>query len=65
MCDSYTFELGHRYVVYAIEQDESGFADQYPRGTRILGVGDCILRIREDVEQEARKMDTRLAAAFS
>ena len=37
MCDSYKFELGRRYVVYAIQQDkEGGWADQYPAGTQIL-----------------------------
>ena len=24
MCDSYVFELGHRYIVYAIQQDRGG-----------------------------------------
>lgn len=56
MCDSYTFEVGHRYVVYAIQQDEFGFADQYPAGTKILSVGNCILRIQEDIEEEARRL---------
>jgi hypothetical protein len=57
MCDSYIFEVGHRYVVYAIQQDkEGGWADQYPAGTKILSVGGCILRIREDVEAEAKRL---------
>ena len=57
MCDSYTFEVGHRYVVYAIQQDkEGGWADQYPKGTQILSVGGCILRIREDVDAEAKRL---------
>jgi hypothetical protein len=57
MCDSYVFELGHRYIVYAIQQDsEAGWSDQYPAGTKILGVGGCILRIREDIKAEASKL---------
>ena len=57
MCDSYVFKVGHPYIVYAIQQDsEGGWADQYPTGTKILGVGGCILRIREDVEIEASKL---------
>jgi hypothetical protein len=55
MCESYTFEVGRRYVVYAIQQDkENGWADQYPAGTKILAVGDCILRIRQDADAEVR-----------
>ena len=54
MCDSYLFEVGHRYMVYAIQQDkEGGWADQYPSGTKILSIGNCILRIREDIAVEA------------
>jgi hypothetical protein len=54
MCDSYTFEIGRRYVVYAIQQDkENGWADQYPKGTKILALGMCILRVREDFAAEA------------
>jgi hypothetical protein len=56
MCDSYIFEIGHRYVVYAIQQNEFGFGDQYPAGTKILSVGNCILRIREDVEEESKRL---------
>ena len=57
MCNSYVLELGHRYIVYAIQQDsEQGWADQYPAGTKILGVGGCILRIREDIRAEASKL---------
>jgi hypothetical protein len=53
MCDSYQFELGKRYIVYAIQQDkENGWADQYPAGTKILAVGDCILRIVTDLPAE-------------
>jgi hypothetical protein len=57
MCDSYKFELGKRYIVYAIEQDkENGWADQYPKGTRILALGACILRIarEKDVPFESK-----------
>ena len=57
MCDSYTFEIGHRYLVYAIRQDkEGGWADQYPTGTKILSVGSCVLRIREDIEDEVKRL---------
>ncbi len=55
MCDSYKFELGRRYIVYAIQVDkEGGWADQYPTGTKILAIGDCILRVRQDVNAEAK-----------
>jgi hypothetical protein len=55
MCDSYKFELGRRYIVYALQIDkESGWADQYPMGTKILAIGDCILRVRQDVDAEAK-----------
>jgi hypothetical protein len=51
MCDSYKFELGRRYIVYALQVDkERGWADQYPPGTKILVIGDCILRVRQDVD---------------
>jgi hypothetical protein len=52
MCDSYKFEQGKRYIVYAIEQDSEGgwWANQYPKGTKILAVGDCILRIAADAD---------------
>jgi hypothetical protein len=59
MCDSYLFEVGKRYIVYAIEQDkEAGWADRYPAGTNILSVGACILRIRtgSDVAAEAKSL---------
>ena len=47
MCDSYVFLQGERYIVYAIETDsEGGWADQYPRGSKILSIGDCVLRIQ-------------------
>ncbi len=56
MCDSYKFELGQRYIVYAIQVDkESGWADLYPQGTRVLDVGGCILRIiSQDMDTEAK-----------
>jgi hypothetical protein len=55
MCDSYKFELGRRYIVYALQVDgEYGWADQYPPGTKILVIGDCILRVRQDVDTEAK-----------
>jgi hypothetical protein len=55
MCDSYKFELGQRYLVYAIQVDkENGWADSYPTGTQILVIGDCILRVRQDVNAEAK-----------
>lgn len=55
MCDSYKFEIGRRYVVYALPQDkEGGWADQYPSGTKILVIGDCILRVRQDADAEAK-----------
>jgi hypothetical protein len=54
-CDSYKFELGRRYIVYALQVDkESGWADQYFPGTKILVIGDCILRVRQDVDAEAK-----------
>jgi len=57
MCDSYKFELGRRYVVYAIQQDkEGGWADQYPAGTQILATGGCTLRIREDADAETKRL---------
>ena len=57
ICDSYKFELGRRYVVYAIQQDkESGWADQYPAGTQILATGGCTLRIRENANAESRRL---------
>lgn len=55
MCDSYKFEIGRRYIVYALQvEKESGWADQYPPGTKILVIGDCILRVRQDVDTEAK-----------
>jgi hypothetical protein len=55
MCDSYKFELGQRYIVYALQVDkENGWADSYPTGTQILVIGDCILRVRQDVNAEAK-----------
>ena len=55
MCDSYKFELGRRYIVYALQIDkEGGWSDQYPAGTKILTVGNCILRIRRDTDVEAK-----------
>jgi hypothetical protein len=49
MCESYTFAVVRRYVVYAIQQDKEGeWADQYPAGTKILASGDCIMRVRQD-----------------
>jgi hypothetical protein len=55
MCDSYKFELGQRYIVYALQVDkENGWADSYPPGTQILVIGDCILRVRQDVNAEAK-----------
>jgi hypothetical protein len=55
MCDSYKFELGKRYIVYALQVDkESGWADSYPTGTQILVIGDCILRVRHDLNAEAK-----------
>ena len=55
MCDSYKFELGQRYIVYVLQVDkENGWADSYPTGTKILVIGDCILRVRQDVNAEAK-----------
>ena len=57
LCDSYTFETGQRYIVYAIRIDkESGWNDKYPAGTKIISVGDCILRIRKDIAEEAKRL---------
>lgn len=57
MCEGYTFEVGKRYVVYALERDkEGGWADQYPAGTKILVIGDCILRVRNDAAAEAKRL---------
>jgi hypothetical protein len=55
ICDSYKFEIGRRYVVYALQNDkEAGWADQYPTGTKILVIGDCVLRVRRDADAEAK-----------
>jgi len=55
MCDNYKFEVGRRYIVYALQQDkESGWANQYPAGTKILTIGACILRIRTDADAEVK-----------
>ncbi len=55
MCDSYKFEPGRRYIVYALQHDkENGWADQYPAGTKILGIGNCVLRVRQDADVEAK-----------
>jgi len=59
MCDSYLFKVGERYILYAVEQDkENGWADKYPSGTRILAIGDCILRVRtgDDLAGELDKL---------
>jgi hypothetical protein len=59
MCDSYLFEMGKRYIVYAIEQDkEFGWADKYPEGTKVLSIGDRNLRVRtgDDVTGELRRL---------
>lgn len=64
MCDSYKFELGQHYIVYAIQVDkESGWADLYPEGTKVLDVGGCILRIRQDVEAEAKLLGKTRASS--
>ena len=55
MCDSFKFEVGRRYVVYALQHDkENGWADQYPKGTLILSIGNCILRVRPDADAEVK-----------
>ena len=57
MCDSYKFEVGRRYVVYALQNDAmGGWADKYPSGTKILAAGDCILRVRQDADAEAKRL---------
>jgi hypothetical protein len=57
LCDSYTFETGQRYIVYAVRIDkESGWNDKYPAGTKIISVGDCILRIRKDIAEESKRL---------
>jgi hypothetical protein len=54
MCGSYKFELGRRYVAYALQNDkEVGWADKYPNGTKILVIGECVLRVRQDADAEA------------
>ena len=56
MCNSYKFELGKRYVVYASQDDKQiGWADQYPTGTKILSIGVCF-RVRQDVHAEVRRL---------
>src|SRR6476659_6868908 len=50
---SYIFEAGRRYVVYASLLDkEGGWADQYPKGTKILK----LRRAAEDPDQEAKRL---------
>ena len=47
MCGGYSFLQQERYVVYAMEIDsEFGWADQYPSGSKILSIGDCVLRVQ-------------------
>jgi hypothetical protein len=53
-CESaYNFEIGGRYLVYAIRADkEGGWADRYPKGTKIL----ILNRATEDIEQEEKQL---------
>jgi hypothetical protein len=57
MCDSYSFELGHEYIVYAtlMNKDVAGFGNLYPTGTTILSTGAC-MRIREDIDVERKNL---------
>jgi hypothetical protein len=64
MCESYEFELGRRYIVYALKVDkENGWADSYPPATQILVIGDCILRVRQDVDAEAKLLGKSIASS--
>jgi hypothetical protein len=54
---SYTFEAGRRYVVYAgLFDKEGGWADQYPKGTKIL----MLRRVAEDLDREAKRLGKAL-----
>jgi hypothetical protein len=50
---SYTFQLGRRYVLFAALQDkEGGWADQYPPGTKIL----VLSRVAENPDKAAKRL---------